>query len=276
MRTQPRPRRRPRRSARRCTATIRRPAGSFSKRAPPAASTAGRRRGSGSLNARPRTYTHRTDDRRPALRRPRQPDVPVRNGTSARGQARSAARAGLELDRGQRGGSVTTEVRRYELGCFELEAPLAQVEDVARLRRTVVPSRRPPCCRSWSSRSSGNRAPSWRRPATTHICAGTGRTSTTSSDAEERCSVSDFTFDPAIAERRGGAGATDSRVRRAGRLGARAPQRLRHRPRSAGANGNARARVLQPGARRTRFRRRQRAPVRLHRRSRVVQEESQV
>ena len=44
---------------------------------------------------------------------------------------------------GSLGGSVTTEVRRYELGCFELDAPLAQVEDVARLRRTLVPSRRP-------------------------------------------------------------------------------------------------------------------------------------
>jgi hypothetical protein len=44
---------------------------------------------------------------------------------------------------GSVGGSVTTEVRRYELGCFELDAPLAQVEDVARLRRTLVPSRRP-------------------------------------------------------------------------------------------------------------------------------------
>jgi hypothetical protein len=42
-----------------------------------------------------------------------------------------------------RGGSVTTEVRRYELGCFELDAPLAEVDDVARLRRTLVPSRRP-------------------------------------------------------------------------------------------------------------------------------------
>ena len=42
-----------------------------------------------------------------------------------------------------RGGSVTTDVRRYELGCFELDAPLTQVEDVARLRRTIVPSRRP-------------------------------------------------------------------------------------------------------------------------------------
>ena len=84
----------------------------------------------------------------------------------------------------------------------------------------------------------------------------------------------DFTFRPAIAEEDGGAGTTDSRVRRAGRLGARAPQRLRQRSRSAGANGNARARVLQPGARRTRFRRRQRAPVRLHRRSGVVHEAS--
>ena len=45
---------------------------------------------------------------------------------------------------GSVGGSVTTEaLRRYELGCFELDAPLAQVEDVARLRRTVVPGRRP-------------------------------------------------------------------------------------------------------------------------------------
>ncbi|MBA3734355.1 MAG: alpha-1,2-fucosyltransferase [Actinobacteria bacterium] len=41
------------------------------------------------------------------------------------------------------GGSVATEVRRYELGCFLLDAPLAQVEDVARLRRSLVPSRRP-------------------------------------------------------------------------------------------------------------------------------------
>jgi hypothetical protein len=42
-----------------------------------------------------------------------------------------------------RGGSVTTKTRRYELGCFELDAQLAQVDDVARLRRTLVPSRRP-------------------------------------------------------------------------------------------------------------------------------------
>ncbi|MGZ4393645.1 MAG: alpha-1,2-fucosyltransferase [Gaiellaceae bacterium] len=41
------------------------------------------------------------------------------------------------------GGGVSTEVRRYELGCFELEAPLAPVEQVARLRRSVLPSRRP-------------------------------------------------------------------------------------------------------------------------------------
>jgi hypothetical protein len=31
----------------------------------------------------------------------------------------------------------------YELGCFQLEAPLAPVEQVARLRRSVFPSRRP-------------------------------------------------------------------------------------------------------------------------------------
>jgi hypothetical protein len=31
----------------------------------------------------------------------------------------------------------------YELGCFQLDAPLAPVERVARLRRSVLPSRRP-------------------------------------------------------------------------------------------------------------------------------------
>jgi hypothetical protein len=41
------------------------------------------------------------------------------------------------------GGAVTTEVRRYELGCFELDAPLQPVERVARLRRSALPSRRP-------------------------------------------------------------------------------------------------------------------------------------
>lgn len=41
------------------------------------------------------------------------------------------------------GGGISTEVRRYELGCFEFEAPLAPVEQVARLHRSVLPSRRP-------------------------------------------------------------------------------------------------------------------------------------
>ena len=41
------------------------------------------------------------------------------------------------------GGAVSTEVRRYELGCFELEAPITPVEQVARLHRSVLPSRRP-------------------------------------------------------------------------------------------------------------------------------------
>jgi hypothetical protein len=42
-----------------------------------------------------------------------------------------------------RGGAVTSEVRRYELGCFQLEAKLAPVDEVGRLRRSLVPSRRP-------------------------------------------------------------------------------------------------------------------------------------
>jgi hypothetical protein len=41
------------------------------------------------------------------------------------------------------GGAVSTEVRRYELGCFELESRLAPVEQVGRLGRSVLPSRRP-------------------------------------------------------------------------------------------------------------------------------------
>jgi hypothetical protein len=41
------------------------------------------------------------------------------------------------------GGAVSTEIRRYELGCFELEAPLIRVDQVARLHRSVLPSRRP-------------------------------------------------------------------------------------------------------------------------------------
>jgi hypothetical protein len=41
------------------------------------------------------------------------------------------------------GGAASTEVRRYELGCFGLEAPLTSVDQVARLRRSVLPSRRP-------------------------------------------------------------------------------------------------------------------------------------
>src|SRR2546423_2751332 len=52
------------------------------------------------------------------------------------------------------GGSVTGELRRYELGCFELDAPLAPVERVARLPRSraarlrrVLPRRRRPVLR---------------------------------------------------------------------------------------------------------------------------------
>jgi Glycosyl transferase family 11 len=40
-------------------------------------------------------------------------------------------------------GDVPAGARNYELGCFELEAPLARIEQVARLRRSVLPSRRP-------------------------------------------------------------------------------------------------------------------------------------
>jgi hypothetical protein len=41
------------------------------------------------------------------------------------------------------GGAVSTEARRYELGCFELESRLAPVEQVGRIHRSVLPSRRP-------------------------------------------------------------------------------------------------------------------------------------
>jgi hypothetical protein len=41
-----------------------------------------------------------------------------------------------------RGGGVVTEVRRYELGCFTLGAPLARIDEVARLRRSPLPSRK--------------------------------------------------------------------------------------------------------------------------------------
>jgi len=42
-----------------------------------------------------------------------------------------------------RGGGVTTEPRRYELDCFALDAEVVPIGEVARLHRTLVPSRKP-------------------------------------------------------------------------------------------------------------------------------------
>jgi hypothetical protein len=42
-----------------------------------------------------------------------------------------------------RGTGVVTEVRRYELGAFALDAPLVPLEQIGRLRRSPAPRRRP-------------------------------------------------------------------------------------------------------------------------------------
>src|SRR3954464_7650989 len=42
-----------------------------------------------------------------------------------------------------RGGGVTTEARRYELDCFAPHAEVVPIGKVARLQRTLVPSRKP-------------------------------------------------------------------------------------------------------------------------------------
>jgi hypothetical protein len=96
------------------------------------------------------------------------------------------------------GGSVTTEVRRYELACFALDAPLAQVADVARLRRTLVPSRRP-VLQELVEPQFGQPCPELAQAGDNTYLRGYWQNVDYFGDAETLLRQ-DFTFSPAIAE----------------------------------------------------------------------------
>jgi hypothetical protein len=98
------------------------------------------------------------------------------------------------------GGAVSTEVRRYELGCFELEAPLARVDQVARLHRSLLPSRRP-LLRELEEPSFGQPCPELAQATDNTYLRGYWQNVTYFEDAESLLRR-DFTFRPDIAAQR--------------------------------------------------------------------------
>jgi hypothetical protein len=113
-----------------------------------------------------------------------------------------AARHGaqLVLDSGWiegTGGAVSTEVRRYELGCFELESRLAPVEQVGRLGRSVLPSRRP-ALRELEEPPFGQPCPELLQAPDNTYLRGYWQNVTYFEDAEVHLRR-DFTFRPEIA-----------------------------------------------------------------------------
>ncbi|MGZ4415807.1 MAG: alpha-1,2-fucosyltransferase, partial [Gaiellaceae bacterium] len=95
------------------------------------------------------------------------------------------------------GGAVSTEVRRYELGCFELESRVAPVEQVGRLRRSVLPSRRP-TLRELEEPPFGQPCPELLQATDNTYLRGYWQNVTYFEDAEEHVRR-DFTFRPEIA-----------------------------------------------------------------------------
>jgi hypothetical protein len=95
------------------------------------------------------------------------------------------------------GGAVSTEVRRYELGCFELESRLAPVEEVGRLRRSVLPSRRP-ALRELEEPAFGQPCPELLQATDNTYLRGYWQNVTYFEDAEAQVRR-DFTFRPEIA-----------------------------------------------------------------------------
>jgi hypothetical protein len=97
-----------------------------------------------------------------------------------------------------RGGGVATEQRRYELGHFALAARLAPVDEVGRLGRSVLPSRRP-VLRELEEPPFGQPTPEVLRAADNTYLRGYWQNTTYFEDAESLLRQ-DFSFRPAIAE----------------------------------------------------------------------------
>ncbi len=96
-----------------------------------------------------------------------------------------------------RGSGMKTEVRRYELGYFTLDAPLVPVEQVARLHRSLLPSRRP-VLRELVEPAYGQPCSVLEAPDNTYL-RGYWQNATYFANAEPTLRK-DFTFRPAIAE----------------------------------------------------------------------------
>jgi hypothetical protein len=96
------------------------------------------------------------------------------------------------------GGAVSTEVRRYELGCFALEARLLPVEQAARLHRSVLPSRRP-LLRQVDEPPYGQPCPELLQAADDTYLRGYWQNLSYFEDAEAELRR-DFTFRPEISE----------------------------------------------------------------------------
>ena len=95
------------------------------------------------------------------------------------------------------GGAVSSEVRRYELGCFQLEAAVAPVEQVARLRRSALPSRRP-LLRELVEPPFGQPCPELLQATDNTYLRGYWQNLTYFEDAEPQLRH-DFTFRPEVA-----------------------------------------------------------------------------
>jgi hypothetical protein len=97
-----------------------------------------------------------------------------------------------------RGRGVQTETRRFELACFELDAPLAAVEDVARFGRSLLPSRLPRL-RELAEPPFGQPCPGVLHAPDNTYLRGFWQNTTYFADAEPLLRR-DFTFRPAIVE----------------------------------------------------------------------------
>jgi Glycosyl transferase family 11 len=97
------------------------------------------------------------------------------------------------------GGSVSTEVRRYELGCFRLAARLVPVEEAGRLQRSLLPSRRP-LLRALDEPGFGRLCPELLDAGDNTYLRGYWQNVTYFDDAEALVRE-DFTFRPQVAAR---------------------------------------------------------------------------
>jgi hypothetical protein len=114
-----------------------------------------------------------------------------------------AARHGTELVLDSswfdgRGGGVATEQRRYELGHFALDARLAPVDEVGRLGRSLMPSRRP-ALQELEEPPFGRPCPEVLQAPDNTYLRGYWQ-NTTYFEAAESLLRQDFTFRPAIVE----------------------------------------------------------------------------